>query len=128
MRSTALFHLAFPVHDLDAARRFYGGLIGCAEGRSSAHWIDFDFFGHQRLAHLAPDECDHVATSTVDGHQVPARPPSASPGCRAVERAGRHVRGAASGHHVSGGVAAHAGGVVASGSSFSPGANMSMKR
>ena len=48
------FHLAFPVHDLDAARAFYGGLLGCPEGRSSEQWIDFDFFGHQIVAHLAP--------------------------------------------------------------------------
>ena len=73
MTATALFHLAFPVHDLDAARRFYGGVIGCPEGRSSANWIDFDFYGHQLVAHLAPEECGHVATSAVDGHQVPAR-------------------------------------------------------
>jgi extradiol dioxygenase family protein len=73
MNTSALFHLAFPVNDLEAARRFYGGLIGCPEGRSSANWIDFDFYGHQLVAHLAPAECGHVATSAVDGHQVPAR-------------------------------------------------------
>lgn len=73
MQTTALFHLAFPVDDLAAARRFYGELIGCAEGRSSDRWIDFDFFGHQLVAHLAPEECGQVATSTVDGRQVPAR-------------------------------------------------------
>lgn len=68
-----LFHLAFPVHDLEAARGFYGGLLGCPEGRSSAHWIDFDFHGHQIVAHLAPDECGHRATSAVDEHDVPVR-------------------------------------------------------
>ncbi len=73
MSQATLFHLAFPVHDLEAARRFYGGLIGCPEGRSSANWIDFDFFGHQLVAHLAPEECGTVATSSVDGHAVPAR-------------------------------------------------------
>ncbi|MEL7231349.1 MAG: VOC family protein [Pseudomonadota bacterium] len=52
------FHLAFPVHDLAAARRFYGDLLGCPEGRSSEHWVDFDFFGHQIVAHLAPEECN----------------------------------------------------------------------
>ncbi len=67
------FHLAFPVHDLDAARAFYGGLLGCAEGRSSPDWIDFDLYGHQIVAHLAPDEVGHRATSAVDGHQVPVR-------------------------------------------------------
>lgn len=73
MPATALFHLAFPVRDIDEARRFYGGVIGCREGRSSAHWVDFDFYGHQLVAHLAPGECGHTATSQVDGHAVPAR-------------------------------------------------------
>ena len=67
------FHLAFPVHDLDAARGFYGGLLGCLEGRSSDHWVDFDFFGHQIVAHLAPDECADARSSDVDGKQVPVR-------------------------------------------------------
>ncbi|MBL4793196.1 MAG: glyoxalase, partial [Citromicrobium sp.] len=48
------FHLAFPVDDLAAARRFYGETMGCAEGRSSDEWIDFDFYGHQIVAHLVP--------------------------------------------------------------------------
>ena len=48
------FHLAIPVHDLAAARGFYGGLFGCVEGRSSDEWVDFDFFGHQVVAHLDP--------------------------------------------------------------------------
>lgn len=65
------FHLAFPVHDLAAARAFYGGLLGCAEGRSSAQWIDFDFFGHQIVAHLAPAPAGDAAVSHVDGHGVP---------------------------------------------------------
>lgn len=67
------FHLAFPVHDLAAARHFYGELLGCPEGRSSAQWIDFDFYGHQIVAHLAPDECGHRSTSRVDDHDVPVR-------------------------------------------------------
>ena len=67
------FHLAFPVHDLAAARAFYGGLLGCPEGRSSSDWIDFDLYGHQIVAHLAPDECGHRATSEVDGDAVPVR-------------------------------------------------------
>ena len=67
------FHLAFPVHDLAAARSFYGALLGCAEGRSSADWVDFDFFGHQIVAHLAPDEAGAAATNAVDGHGVPVR-------------------------------------------------------
>ena len=67
------FHLAFPVHDLAEARAFYGGLLGCPEGRSSDEWIDFDFHGHQIVAHLAPDEVGHKATNAVDGHDVPVR-------------------------------------------------------
>ncbi|ABI67265.1 Glyoxalase/bleomycin resistance protein/dioxygenase [Maricaulis maris MCS10] len=67
------FHLAFPVNDLSEARQFYGGLLGCREGRSSEAWVDFDFFGHQIVAHLAPDECAGVVTGAVDGKQVPVR-------------------------------------------------------
>ena len=69
----APFHLAFPVNDLAAAREFYGGLLGCAEGRSSDQWIDFDFYGHQVVAHLAPDELGKSATNPVVGHAVPVR-------------------------------------------------------
>ncbi len=67
------FHLAFPVRDLAEARAFYGDLLGCAEGRSSPDWIDFDFYSHQIVAHLAPDEVGHRQTSAVDGEQVPVR-------------------------------------------------------
>jgi len=67
------FHLAFPVRDLAEARAFYGDLLGCPEGRSSENWVDFDFHGHQIVAHLAPDECAGVQTSDVDGHNVPVR-------------------------------------------------------
>ncbi len=67
------FHLAFPVTSLVQARAFYGGLLGCAEGRSSPEWVDFDFFGHQIVAHLAPDEAGHRGTSAVDGDAVPVR-------------------------------------------------------
>ena len=67
------FHLAFPVHDLAAARAFYGGVLGCPEGRSSSDWIDFDLMGHQIVAHLAPEEAGHRKTSHVDGEQVPVR-------------------------------------------------------
>ena len=73
MSSTPLFHLAFPVRDIAEARRFYGGLLGCAEGRSSLAWVDFDFYGHQIVAHLAPDECGRAATGDVDGDAVPVR-------------------------------------------------------
>ncbi len=64
------FHLAFPVDDLAAARAFYGGVMGCPEGRSSDQWIDFDFYGHQIVTHLATDAGDR-ASNPVDGHDVP---------------------------------------------------------
>lgn len=67
------FHLAFPVRDLAEARQFYGELLGCPEGRSSDQWIDFNFYGHQIVAHLAPDECRQAAKGAVDGHGVPVR-------------------------------------------------------
>ena len=73
MQPLPLFHLAFPVHDLAAARRFYGGLLGCPEGRSSEAWVDFDVSGHQVVAHLAPEEAGHRQTSAVDGDDVPVR-------------------------------------------------------
>lgn len=65
------FHFAFPVDDLAAARRFYGDLLGCAEGRSAEHWVDFDFHGHQIVAHLAPDAVRARACNPVDGEDVP---------------------------------------------------------
>ncbi len=64
------FHLAFPVDDLAAAREFYGGVIGCPEGRSSDKWVDFDFFGHQIVTHLSDEAGDRMA-NPVDGRQVP---------------------------------------------------------
>ena len=70
---TPLFHLAFPVRNLAEARNFYGGLLGCPEGRSSEAWVDFDFYGHQLVAHLAPDECGLAGTGEVDGDAVPVR-------------------------------------------------------
>src|SRR4051812_21641552 len=65
------FHLAFPVDDLAAARRFYGDLLGCPEGRSAEEWIDFNLYGHQIVAHLAPEAVRARATNPVDGHHVP---------------------------------------------------------
>ncbi len=66
------FHLAIPVHDLSAAREFYGGLFGCAEGRSDTHWVDFDLFGHQLVAHWDPGAKAHVQVkNAVDGQDVP---------------------------------------------------------
>ena len=87
MNVQALFHLAFPVRDLTEARAFYAGLLGCPEGRSSPHWIDFNFFGHQLVAHLSPGggvspstgtststgTSISPSTSEVDGKAVPLR-------------------------------------------------------
>ena len=67
------FHLAFPVHDLAQARRFYGEVLGCPEGRSSDEWVDFNFYGHQIVAHLAPGETGSAQRNAVDGHGVPVR-------------------------------------------------------
>ncbi|HZV93790.1 MAG TPA: VOC family protein [Caldimonas sp.] len=67
------FHLAFPVHDLAAARSFYGDLLGCPEGRSADDWVDFNFHGHQIVAHLAPAETQPGHRNAVDGHDVPVR-------------------------------------------------------
>ena len=64
------FHLAFPVRDLAEARHFWGEVMGCPEGRSSDEWIDFDFYGHQIVAHLAENAGD-TASNPVDGHDVP---------------------------------------------------------
>jgi extradiol dioxygenase family protein len=71
MSSIAPFHLAFPVADLASTRAFYGGLLGCPEGRSSDEWIDFDLFGHQLVAHLAPPKAKGDHHNEVDGHDVP---------------------------------------------------------
>jgi extradiol dioxygenase family protein len=65
------FHLAFFVDDLHAARAFYGGVLGCPEGRSSDAWIDFDLYGHQIVAHLAPGHAREQHHNPVDGHDVP---------------------------------------------------------
>ncbi|MBV8979087.1 MAG: VOC family protein [Alphaproteobacteria bacterium] len=73
MTERARFHLAFPVDDLAKARSFYAGLLGCPEGRAGDCWVDFDFFGHQIVAHLSPDEAGHKAHNLVDGDEVPVR-------------------------------------------------------
>lgn len=67
------FHLAFPVRSLAEARAFYGGLLGCREGRSADEWVDFDFFGHQIVAHLSPPSIPDNAHNRVDGDAVPVR-------------------------------------------------------
>ena len=66
------FHIAFPVRDIAEARAFYGHVIGCPEGRSAEHWVDFDLFGHQIVAHLKPG-IDRAPAhhNPVDGHDVP---------------------------------------------------------
>lgn len=71
MSSLRPFHLAFPVHDLAAARAFYGDVLGCREGRSSEQWIDFDLMGHQIVAHLDPGARPAGHSNPVDGHDVP---------------------------------------------------------
>ncbi|HVF46316.1 MAG TPA: VOC family protein [Pyrinomonadaceae bacterium] len=68
---TNLFHFAFPVNDLTASREFYGGLLGCEEGRSSDSWIDFNLYGHQIVAHLHPDCAGVKMTNPVDADHVP---------------------------------------------------------
>ena len=67
------FHLAFPVHSLESAREFWGGIMGCPEGRSAEEWVDFDFYGHQIVAHLAPGAVAAAAqgANAIDGHDVP---------------------------------------------------------
>ena len=69
----APFHLAIPVDDLTKAEDFYGRVMGCPRGRRSESWIDFDFFGHQLVTHLAPEECGRAATNDVDGKKVPVK-------------------------------------------------------
>jgi uncharacterized protein len=66
-----LFHLAFPVKDMESSREFYGEILGCAEGRSSEHWIDFNLFGHQIVAHLAPEASGVRHKNEVDADHVP---------------------------------------------------------
>ncbi len=71
MNSITPFHLAVPVHDLAAARQFYGSVLGCEEGRSSDHWIDFNLFGHQFVAHLKEGMQPDLHYNSVDSHAVP---------------------------------------------------------
>ena len=71
MENNNLFHLAFPVHDLVAAREFYGGVLECEEARSSERWVDFNLFGHQIVAHLAPESAGAKASNSVDADSVP---------------------------------------------------------
>jgi extradiol dioxygenase family protein len=90
----ALFHLAFPVHDLEAARSFYGGVLGCPEGRSSDAWIDFDLFGHQIVAHLKRNGGGVEASNPVDGRDVPVPHFGAIVTMQQFDRLAERVRGA----------------------------------
>jgi extradiol dioxygenase family protein len=65
------FHLAIPVDDIAAARRFYGGVLGFAEGRSDVKWIDWDLYGHQMVTHQVDGARPSAGTNPVDGHDVP---------------------------------------------------------
>lgn len=65
------FHVAIPVSDLEQARIFYRETLGCSEGRSAAHWVDFNLFGHQLVIHLAPERVMPQHHNAVDGHDVP---------------------------------------------------------
>jgi len=72
MSALTPFHLAFPVHDLEAARAFYAGVLGAGTGREDHHWIDFDLFGHQIVAHYKEGMETGIETSNaVDGDAVP---------------------------------------------------------
>ena len=67
------FHLAFPVHDLVEARKFYSKILGCITGRESENWIDFNLFGHQIVAHLSPEDCKPSRMNPVDNDDIPSR-------------------------------------------------------
>lgn len=69
----APFHLAFPVSDMQETLAFYRDVLGCETGRRSDRWIDFNFWGHQLVAHLSPEEAGKSSTNEVDGHAVPAK-------------------------------------------------------
>ena len=72
MKPVTLFHLAIPVWNLEACRFFYREILNCEEGRSSDHWVDFNFFGHQLVIHYKPKEADsNLHENKVDGKQVP---------------------------------------------------------
>ncbi|MEM9220120.1 MAG: VOC family protein [Cyanobacteria bacterium P01_F01_bin.150] len=65
------FHIAFPVSDIKVARKFYGELLGCEEGRSAETWVDFNLYGHQIVAHYQPPVEDALHRNAVDGKAVP---------------------------------------------------------
>ena len=67
------FHLAFPVHNLKMAKQFYTQVLGCSLGRESDKWVDFNLYGHQIVAHLAPKDCNQQQKNIVDGDEIPSR-------------------------------------------------------
>lgn len=71
MASLSPFHLAIPVHNLSACRKFYRDVLNCEEGRSSDHWVDFNFFGHQLVIHYKPKSEEGLHINPVDGKSVP---------------------------------------------------------
>jgi len=71
MNTVTPFHVAIPVHNLDECRIFYREVLGCEEGRSSNHWVDFNLFGHQLVIHYKPKVESQLHTNAVDGKSVP---------------------------------------------------------
>lgn len=71
MSAIAPFHVAIPVHNLNECRTFYRDVLGCFEGRSSDHWVDFNLFGHQLVIHYKPKTAETLHTNPVDGKNVP---------------------------------------------------------
>ena len=71
MQTITPFHVAIPVHNLEACRTFYREVLGCEEGRSSDHWVDFNLFGHQVVIHYKPKSAEQLHTNPVDGKNVP---------------------------------------------------------
>ncbi|MGC1630896.1 MAG: VOC family protein [Gelidibacter sp.] len=65
------FHIAIPVHNLEECRIFYKDILNCEEGRSSDHWVDFNFFGHQLVIHYKEKSEEDLHTNPVDGKHVP---------------------------------------------------------
>ena len=73
MKTYNRFHLAFPVNDLNTTKDFYENTLNCKIGRESESWVDFNLYGHQIVAHLAPEECNNVKLNKVDDDQIPCR-------------------------------------------------------
>ena len=71
MQEPRPFHIAVPVRDIEEAREFYTEILGCEEGRSDSHWIDFNMYGHQYVVHQVPEQIDRLHHNPVDGHEVP---------------------------------------------------------